>query len=144
MDRSPSSHRPSASRFVGRTEIRRAVFDVIRRVLLAQLSRQEHRRPRARARPRPPPRLTKAQRARALHRANVIEDVLYRRACSLAEYQDAATLERRVVEAGRMVRQVNARRREAAEARRRMRGGGGGDDDGVEATLPRTAVSSRS
>ncbi|KAL7551338.1 hypothetical protein ACHAWF_015383 [Thalassiosira exigua] len=140
MDRSPSS--------VGRTEIRRAVFDVIRRVLLAQLSRRERRRPREardrdQARPRPPPRLTKTQRARAVHRANVIEDVLYRCAYDLAEYRDLSTLERRVVEAGRLVRQVNVRRREAADARRRMRGGGGGDDDGVEATLLRTAGSTR-
>ncbi|KAL7546707.1 hypothetical protein ACHAWF_010051 [Thalassiosira exigua] len=122
MDRSPSQQ-PSASRFVSRTEIRRAVHDVVRRALLLRLSRRRRGQPRAheRDRRRPPPRLTKAQRSRIIHHANVIEDVLYRRASSLEEYQDRATLERRVFEAGEMVRHINARRREAAEARRRIR-----------------------
>lgn len=98
--------------FATRTSIRRAIHEIILRILRQRLDHLRASGLSAASRP------TRKQRRRARRQASLLEDVLYRRACDHAEYEDPTTLEDRVLEAGRAV-YVAGRRREAERARRR-------------------------
>mmetsp|Transcript_37985 Transcript_37985/g.62080 ORF Transcript_37985/g.62080 Transcript_37985/m.62080 type:complete len:142 (+) Transcript_37985:278-703(+) len=126
---------PLTLQYTSRSDIRRAIHHIVRRLLLQRLAQQQldghavititH--------------LSKTDRRRALQQSRLLEDILYKRADTMAEYQDLSTLRERVYKAGRAV-YVSARRREmegvserrlaaavvADGAYRAMRGGGGG------------------
>mmetsp|Transcript_29528 Transcript_29528/g.62652 ORF Transcript_29528/g.62652 Transcript_29528/m.62652 type:complete len:150 (-) Transcript_29528:192-641(-) len=106
--------------YASRTDIRDAVHHIVRRILLDRLAQQRHDG-HTTAR-----RLCKSDRCRAQRQAHVLEDILYRRASSLEDYQDLSSLEERVLKAGRAL-YINVHRREMErESRRRIANGGGG------------------
>lgn len=119
-----SSSSSTVVEYVSRSDIRRAIHGIVRRLLLQRLAHQRAEaslRNDASSRSSLPLRLNKAQRCRALRQSHLLEDILYRRASSLMEYQNLSTLEDRVFKAGRAV-YINAQRREMErESRRRMR-----------------------
>ena len=112
--------------YTSRISIRTEVHRIIRRLLRERLAQQRFDLMGGDQEEPPPfPRLTTAQRTRAKRQSHLLEDILYRRACCLEEYQDMDTLEDRVFKAGRAV-YINAQRREMErESQRRMRPTGG-------------------
>ncbi len=120
-----------------RSEIRRAILTIVRRILLNRMIREHRRAVAARATaaavnssrsksaasrtsnpppPPPPTRLPRETSLRARAQSRTLESILYKRASSHAEYADLNTLERRVRSAGRAVYmtgvRVDVRRRE--------------------------------
>ena len=117
---SSSQHQAQRTvQYASRTDIRRAINNIVRRILLLRLRITQQRADGSAT----PARLNKAQRCRALQRSHIFEDILYRRANSIEEYQDLSTLEERVYRAGRAV-YINAQRREMEmESQRRVMNG---------------------
>eukprot|EP01083_Nonionella_stella_P241603 843566_1 len=88
------------TKYATRTQIRRAVHTIILRILRQRLASEGN----PLVAPDQPPanrglRLNKAQRFRARQQAQVLEDILYRRASSLEDYQKLSNLEERVYKA---------------------------------------------
>mmetsp|Transcript_313 Transcript_313/g.702 ORF Transcript_313/g.702 Transcript_313/m.702 type:complete len:105 (-) Transcript_313:284-598(-) len=97
----PSSQEPPLTApYLSRTHIRRAVHGIIRRVVLQRLAQHGDD---TRTTNNGSQRLTKAQRKRVIQQSHLLEDIIYRRACSIEEYQNLSTLEQRVFNAGRAV-----------------------------------------
>mmetsp|Transcript_28983 Transcript_28983/g.52991 ORF Transcript_28983/g.52991 Transcript_28983/m.52991 type:complete len:171 (-) Transcript_28983:87-599(-) len=126
-----SSQSPPPAPYVSRTEMRRAVHDIIRRVLQQRLAEHRAAGDVATAASRP----NKAQRRRAVQQSHVLEEIIYRRSCSIEEYQDLSTLEQRVFNAGRAV-YITSQRREMERAVRNRRMAMDHDGDGDEAVVP--------
>ncbi len=99
--------------------MRRAVYSIIRRVLMRFLAQQQRRDQAAQgaATNNAPLRLNKSQRRTALQEAHLLEEMLYRRACSMEEYQDLSTLEQRAFLAGRAVYITLQRRGQEGQGR---------------------------
>lgn len=145
-DQQPRSLSSSSTvvEYASRSDIRRAIHGIVRRLLLQRLAHQRAEaslRDDASSRQSLPLRLNKAQRCRAMRQTQLLEDILYRRASSHIEYQNLSTLEDRVFKAGRAV-YINAQRREMErESLRRMRtangsGGVGGGSAGSSQRRP--------
>ena len=115
-------HQPQSpsSQYACRVDIRRAIERIVRRSLLQRLAQRQleyygWNRP-----PHVVTRLSKADRCRAIRQSRLIEDILYKRADTMADYQDLSTLEERVYKAGRAV-YISAQRQEMErESERRV------------------------
>mmetsp|Transcript_17092 Transcript_17092/g.32082 ORF Transcript_17092/g.32082 Transcript_17092/m.32082 type:complete len:162 (+) Transcript_17092:111-596(+) len=120
---SSSQELPLAVPHLSRTDIRRAVHGIIRRVLLQGLAQHDDDTTTTNNGSQ---RLNKAQRKRVIQQSRLLEDIIYRRACSIEEYQDLSTLEQRVFNAGRAV-YITSQRRAMERATRRRRQAMNGD-----------------
>ena len=118
MESSPQQQAQRTIQYASRTDILRAIHNIVRRILLLRLAQQRAHGSAT------PARLTKAQRCRALEKSHILEEFLYRRASSMEDYQDVSTLEKRVFRAGRAV-YINTLRRDMESHRRVVNGDNG-------------------
>eukprot|EP00571_Detonula_confervacea_P002592 CAMPEP_0172319848 /NCGR_PEP_ID=MMETSP1058-20130122/38860_1 /TAXON_ID=83371 /ORGANISM="Detonula confervacea, Strain CCMP 353" /LENGTH=152 /DNA_ID=CAMNT_0013034981 /DNA_START=208 /DNA_END=666 /DNA_ORIENTATION=- len=104
-----------AFQYARRSDIRRAIQHIIRRTTLQRLAQRRldgHRSASTR--------LSQTDRRHIIQQSYLLEDILYKRADTIAEYQDLSKLEERVNNAARAIF-INAQRRDIVqESERRI------------------------
>ena len=93
---------PQTLQYTSRSDIRRAIHHIVRR-----RTTQQQLDGYAMARTQ----LSKTNRRRSIKKSCLFEDILYKYADAMAEYQDLSTLEERVYKAGQAV-YISTRRQE--------------------------------